>query len=255
MPERPASDGFILLVVLVGTGLTLFPEFFYLYDQFGWRMNTIFKFYFQAWILWALAAAYGSVVLIRHLRGAAGVIFPVVLGAVVAMALVYPAFGISRRLEGSDPAQWTLDGADHLARFEPEELDAIQWLQKAPEGVVVESVGGSYTGYARVATFSGKPTVLGWPGHEVQWRGGAEEMGSRETDIEQLYRTNRWEVAAGILQRYQIRYVYVGSLERSKYRVNETLFERNLARVYQSGQVSIYEVPQSIRSGEQVSQP
>jgi uncharacterized membrane protein len=62
-------------------------------------------------------------------------------------------------------------------------------------------------------------------------------------------------VAAGILQRYQIRYVYVGSLERSKYRVNETLFERNLARVYQSGQVSIYEVPQSIRSGEQVSQP
>jgi YYY domain-containing protein len=39
-------DRFVLLLVLLGCGLALFPEFFYLFDQFGWRMNTIFKFYF-----------------------------------------------------------------------------------------------------------------------------------------------------------------------------------------------------------------
>jgi uncharacterized membrane protein len=37
----------VLLLVLLGAGLTLAPEFVYLRDQFGTRMNTIFKFYFQ----------------------------------------------------------------------------------------------------------------------------------------------------------------------------------------------------------------
>jgi uncharacterized membrane protein len=97
--------------------------------------------------------------------------------------------------------------------------------------------------------------VLGWPGHESQWRGGAEEMGSRETDIELLYRANRWEQMLAILQRYQIRYVYVGALERGKYRVNDALFDRYLNPVFQNQQVTIYEVPQFHLAGEQVKQP
>ena len=60
--RTPVSpDGFILLLVLIGCGLSLFPEFLYLRDQFGWRMNTIFKFYFQVWILWGLAGAFAFV--------------------------------------------------------------------------------------------------------------------------------------------------------------------------------------------------
>ncbi len=47
-------EHFLLILVTFGLALTIFPEFFYLRDQFGWRMNTIFKFYFQAWILWEL---------------------------------------------------------------------------------------------------------------------------------------------------------------------------------------------------------
>jgi len=52
------SGPFILMMITIGALLILGPEFFYLKDQFGLRMNTIFKFYFAAWILWALAAAY-----------------------------------------------------------------------------------------------------------------------------------------------------------------------------------------------------
>ena len=37
----------------------MFPEFLYLKDNFGVRINTVFKFYYQAWALWSLAAAYG----------------------------------------------------------------------------------------------------------------------------------------------------------------------------------------------------
>jgi len=43
------STGFILLMILLGAGLTILPEFVYLKDQFGWPINTYFKFYFEAW--------------------------------------------------------------------------------------------------------------------------------------------------------------------------------------------------------------
>jgi uncharacterized membrane protein len=109
--------------------------------------------------------------------------------------------------------------------------------------VVVEAVGGSYSEYARVATHSGKPAVLGWPGHESQWRGGAEEMGSRQGDIERLYRSNDWTETQEILRQYNVRYIYVGPLERSTYGVNENKFERFLQPVFKQGQVTIYEVP------------
>ena len=143
-----------------------------------------------------------------------------------------------------------MDGAAHLARYAPDDLTAIQWLRQAPPGVVVEAVGGSYSGYARASTFSGQPGVLGWPGHESQWRGGAKEMGSREADIEQLYRARRWEQVQEILDRYHIRYVFVGSLEKSKYGAVDTLFARNLPAAFQTGQTAVYEVPVQQQAGQ-----
>lgn len=56
--KYPRATGFVLLLIGMGLVLTLFPEFLYLKDNFGVRINTIFKFYYQAWVLWSLAAAY-----------------------------------------------------------------------------------------------------------------------------------------------------------------------------------------------------
>ena len=56
----PSATGFVLLLIGIGLVLTLFPEFLYLKDNFGVRINTVFKFYYQAWVLWSLAAAYAA---------------------------------------------------------------------------------------------------------------------------------------------------------------------------------------------------
>ena len=84
---------------------------------------------------------------------------------------------------------------DYLEKYNIDEYNAIQWLTKTKYGVIAEAVGGSYSGFARIATFSGMPNVLGWPGHEMQWRGGVREIGNRESDIRMLYETNDWLVA------------------------------------------------------------
>lgn len=241
-----AVESFILILALVGVLLTIFPEYLYLRDQFGTRMNTIFKFYYQAWILWGIAAAAGSAILFKKLHGWRMVAFQVSWVVVLFAGLVYPSLMLWNKTNRFNMQEWTLDGNAYFQRYYPGDHAAILWLQQAPLGVITEAVGGSYTDYARVSTRSGQPTVLGWPGHESQWRGGGEEMGSRYSDIQLLYETVDWGEASRLLARYNVKYVYVGNLERSSYKVNEDKFKLMLTIVYGNEDVTIYEVPETV---------
>jgi uncharacterized membrane protein len=79
--------------------------------------------------------------------------------------------------------------------------------------------------------------------HESQWRGTSDPQGTRLDDVRRLYETSGWDEALSILQQYGIRYVFVGTLERSTYHLNETKFKQHLSPVFQQGQVTIYEAP------------
>ncbi len=243
--------GFVLLLTLMGAGLALVPEFVFLRDTFGNRMNTIFKFYFQTWMLWGLAGAFMSVVILTQIRS--GWRWAVAAAWLVAVSagLVYPATMIQAKTGMVNVNtgllrldQWTLDGTLAFQINSPDDYAAVQYLKQAPYGVVAEAVGGSYSAYARMATQSGLPNVLGWPFHEYQWRGGTQEIGSREPDLERLYTINDWDEARAILTQYRVRYVVLGDLEWSAYRVDSTKFDNNLQVAFRSGDTVIYEVPE-----------
>ena len=237
-------DPFLFLLIAVGSLLLIGPEFVYLRDQFGYRLNTIFKFYFQAWLLWSVPAAFAVVVLLRRLRGVPGWIFSVGLVMLLMMSLTYPALAIGNKTNNLRPyLGWTLDDFRRIEQGNPDEAAAILWLRAAPEGVVAEAVGGSYSEYGRISAYTGLPTVLGWPGHEVQWRGTAEPQGSRQEDIKVLYETGDWDQARLILEKYDVRYVVLGALERNTYAVQEDMFASHLNTVFQQGEVRIYEAP------------
>jgi YYY domain-containing protein len=239
------SSGFVFLMIALGTLLIIGPEFLYLRDNFGYRINTIFKFYYQAWIVLSLAAAYGVIQLFRNLRGAASMVLSVLFVLVLIVGLTYPILSILNKTNDfQPPAGFTLDDFDRVQRENPDEAAAIKWLQSAPDGIVAEAqtINGSYTGYGRISIYSGLPTILGWPGHEGQWRDQALQ-GSRLQDIETLYTTNDWLTTQEIIDRYDIRYIFVGNLERSTYHVNEEKFNRFLRLVFQQGNVTVYEVP------------
>ena len=237
------TSSFVLLMIALGALLIIGPDFLYLRDNFGTRINTIFKFYYQAWLVLNLAAAYGVIVLFRNLRGAENVAFSLVFGLVLLVGLTYPVLSLPNKTNDFNPPfGYTLDDFDRVQRENPDEAAAIQWLRTAPDGIVAEAVGGAYSSYARISIYTGLPTVLGWGNHEGQWRDQALQ-GNRESDIEALYTTNDWATTQEIISRYDIRYVYVGHLERSTYRVNEEKFNRFLKPVFQQGSVTVYEVP------------
>ena len=249
------ADIFVLLIILIGILLTFGIEFFYLRDQFGWRINTIFKFYYQTWLLWAIAAAYGVIVLIKSRRSVFSKIVVGVTSLIIIMSLFYPVLSLVNKTNGFQSInEWTLNGTDFLNDQTTADIEATEWLQSAPKGIVAEAVsptGGSYTYYARVATLSGQPGVLGWMGHESQWRGGNQEMGSRQPDIELLYCSRSSEETLEIIERYNIRYIYLGPLERSTYRTNQgscpvgiydIKFDSLFRLAFQNTDVRIYEV-------------
>jgi len=162
---------------------------------------------------------------------------------VIIAGFAYPIIGISATIGKPTLSSLNLDGTSYMRIYNPDEAEAITWLQNAPYGRVLEAVGGSYSSYARVATLSGMPTLLGWPGHESQWRGGSDEMGSRQTDIERIYTTRDWQEARSILQIYAVSYIYIGGLERSSYKLSEDKFAQNLMPVFQNQSVVIYGFP------------
>ncbi|MBN2044857.1 MAG: hypothetical protein JW757_07550 [Anaerolineales bacterium] len=243
----PAPHRFVVVMIVVGSLLVIVPEFVYLRDLFQTRMNTVFKFYYQGWILWALAAAYGSAVMFQApQKRLSGKIYPAVFVIALLVGLTYPAMGIHTRVSTflSNPdAKLELDGTANNYYLSAEEQAAVEWLIQAPTGTLAEAIhpqGGSYTHFARISMNSGQPAVLGWVGHEGQWRGGDEEMGSRQLDIERLYQTASWQDASRIIDEYKITYIVVGNLERSTYALDEDKFTRNLPAVFQQGSITIY---------------
>ena len=235
---------FVTFLMLLAGLLVLGPDFVYLRDQFGWRINTIFKFYYQAWILWSIVAGYGAAVLLTDLKRLWKWVFKIILVLVLLMAGVYTVLSVSTKTNHFEPYRgWTLDGTAYLSYNDPDEAQAIAWLNQAPDGYLAEAVGGSYSNHARISTMTGLPTILGWPGHESQWRGSMDPQGSRAEDIQRLYETSSWDEAELILLKYEIQYVFIGDLEHSTYLVNETKFIRHMGLAFSQGSVTIYTSP------------
>lgn len=219
----PASL-FALFVAMLSTYILLGAELFFVHDLFGNRMNTVFKFYYQVWIMASLVAGYAGYYWLKSHRFLAGKARLSSRTAAVALAvlLVGPAWyslaaGASKAEDYSGPV--TLDGWAFLDRFNQADGAAIDWLlEEAERGSrIVEAVGGSYTEHGRISAATGLPAILGWEGHENQWRGSNELFQGRAQDVQRIYETWDEAEARRLLDEYEVSYVVIGARERAGY--------------------------------------
>lgn len=240
---------FALLLALVGLILTFGVEFLYIRDTFESRMNTVFKLYYQAWLLLAVAAAFGVYYIWQTTRVASRMVWFSAFGALMFLSLVYPFFALPDRANNfqadARAGTPTLDGWVWVRGAFPDDYAAIEWARAhiPRDAVIVEAAGRQYSFDNRVSVATGLSTVLGWGGHELQWRGNYEQAGPREQDIEQIYRARDANETRALLDKYNVAYVIVGSIERDKYQmtpalankfaqVGELVFEQNSMRIY-----------------------
>lgn len=267
----PATTGFVLLLIALGAALALTPEFVYLRDNFGNRMNTVFKFYYQAWMVWGIASAYAVYSIFGDSRQGAPspavrAAYSGLLALVLVMGIPYifmagysRAFIESGRIYNPNQPSVTLDGAQSYLSFgaisgdDMAALDCLSNLVQDNHAVVVQAVGDPYHGaFGTAATLKGIPVLFNWYGHEDQWRGSILPvlLGSRMSDIDLIYGDPTWNSTRAILQRYGVNYVFVGSAERNKYGdrlINaEYKLRDNLEMVCNYGSTQVYRVPDSV---------
>ena len=199
-------------------------------------MNTVFKFYFQVWVLLAIGCA---ILLARYVHRP-GALSPMrrsgafITGSALAIVLVagsiYPVFGGPARLSQSMPASpagltldgyawmegsWIHNGTGDVMTF-GDDLRVIEWLNENASGtsVLLEASIGPYRGNgSRISSATGLPTVLGWDRHQRQQR---QEPGisQRMRDVRSIYNEIDPQLKMEMLRRYDVRYVIVGDVER-----------------------------------------
>jgi len=277
--EWPAA-AFVLWGFALACLICFGTEIVYIRDVFegqSARMNTIFKFYYQIWLIWGVLEGYAVWWLVfrrtenghpqgqprtdaKHgpLRGSrflvlgSGAVFAALFCLLLAGALVYPALTAGKMVRevawsgiaGITPREKTPDGAAGIA-----------WLRKNVPGsaVVLEAVGESYDsgysglGFGQVSGSTGLATVLGWPGHEEQWRGGdpdgRAQIEPRRADVATIYSSTDTQQAGELLKKYEVDYIYVGAAERKTYPAEGLAKLAQLGEVvFQQGDVAIYRV-------------
>ena len=251
--EGKESVGMVFAMALstLGLALILGPEVLFVDDSFGGaneRMNTVFKLYYQAWTV--LAAATGFVIyywakLIRETKDSSRLllrVWGVVFALVLAGSIYYTPAAVASKadLYGEDR---TLDGLQHVRRFVEPEYRAIEYIREnvGQDSAILEAVGGGYSEHGRIASSTGVPTVLNWPGHQMQWRGSSAPFEGRERDVQIIYQTLDIGEAVSLLDKYDVDHVYIGARERDRYgEAGLAKFAEFMTPVFSEADVVIY---------------
>ncbi|HLG61351.1 MAG TPA: DUF2298 domain-containing protein [Ktedonosporobacter sp.] len=278
------AQAFTLLLGAIAFGLVAVCEIFFLKDVFAGnfpRMNTVFKFYFQAWALLSIASGAGLFFILESFRPAtyaASVerllqrtvegLWGVGLLILLLASMVYPLLATPARYQRPDATVQgshlersnSLDGMLYLQScHQPDcsydtsgDYAAIRWLNANVQGDpgIIEAVGDDYSFYGRISTFTGLPAPMGWVGHEYQWRvnwlsqgNNGSEFERRSADVETIYTATQPEVVLAIMNHYHAQYLYVGALEYAKYAsANLHRFSTFMQIVYNANGVTIYKV-------------
>ncbi len=262
-PGQPDSKRMVLFMIGTGLMLTLMVEFIVLVGDIG-RMNTVFKFYLQVWVMFAVSAAAGFGWLLEEFDQwntrwrnfwytAATLLF--------AGALLYLFTGSMDKIRDRMAAEtpFTFDSMDYMrysTYWDQQEMSleedylAIRWMQDNLKGtpVIVEANTHEYRWGTRYTIYTGLPGVVGWNWHQRQQRAlfPPDWVTDRIDDVRLFYSTPSSEDAREFLEKYSVQYIIVGQLERIYHPEGIEKFEQYNGilwnKVYENGQAAIYEV-------------
>ena len=244
--DQPEDRSGYLLIAIAMIAL-MACELVYLKDAYGdrlYRMNTVFKLYFQAWTALAIATPWCIHKLITSADVARGVRAFAIAGVacMVAATACFP-IGVT-----SDRVAWrrqrTLDGNEYLRKSHSEDYAIIEWLRAnaARDSVILEASGNPYSYHARFSSNTGLPTIMGWANHEGLWRSHDRIVEKRKSDVQRIYDAASLDAVRPLLKQYGVKYILVGEIETVEHAAGLAKFSA-LPRVFQSGRASIYEVP------------
>jgi len=265
-PDMPDAKRIVLFLVGTGLVLTLMVEVIVLEGDVG-RMNTVFKFYLQVWVLFAISAAAAlgwTVPALKDWRLGGRTLWQAGGAGLMGGAFLFTIMATMAKLDDrmTDKAPHTLDGMAYMdyAFYTDEwgtmdlgqDYRAIRWMQENIQGspVIVEAnLRNLYRWGSRYSIYTGLPGVVGWEWHQQQQRTATPGawITERIMEIDHFYQTPDVKAAEEFLRKYNVRYIIVGQQEQGHYpgpgldkftSANGSLWHE----VYHDGDTRIYEV-------------
>lgn len=209
----PVELGFACLLAAVALALVILPEIVFIDDIYNddyARANTMFKIAFRAQHLLPIlgCAALGWLAARPGARAA----FAAVLVLVpLSLPMVYARWTF--------PLAWQdrhLDGLGFLGE-ERSLVEGFAQLPFDPGQSFIEASSEAFTKGARFAAVTGRPSILGWFGHEWLWRNDPAVLGGRKQEIDAFYTTMDKTARCALIARHGIRYAVLGVEERAAY--------------------------------------
>jgi len=274
-PGLERTEKCVLTLILVGSLQSIFVEVFVLTGDIG-RMNTVFKFYLQIWVIWGISGAVclalfrekkRSISLSRFKcpkkRTNTGLVWTLALYVLLACSFSYTLLAtwakcndrfvpaLMRGLDGRAFMKEAVYSQNGMRISLKHDLQAIIWIQRNIKGspVILEAEGPLYSWTSRISVHTGLPTVIGWDWHQRQQMVSAEpgQVAKRIQDVRQIYSAEDPDKILPLLRKYHVSYIYVGPLETIRYpQKGIEKFKRYEGRywasVYRSETVSIYKL-------------
>ena len=243
---------FIITIGLCAAGLVLMPEIIYVVDIYGGhkRANTMFKFTYQAFIMFGLMMGYVITKFILLAKNGKQIICGVLTGFLLLGTVGYLGTSVDSWF-GDIKDETRFEGLDAAAFVDREnyyDAEAVDWINENIEGrpVMLEANGDSYTYANRISVLTGLPTILGWHTHEWLWKDNYDWVEARVADVKTIYTSFDTERVQELLEEYDVTYIYIGDEERNKYAaeggVNEAILKRFGEVVFQNESVSIIKI-------------
>lgn len=229
-------DLFALMTGFCAVCTVIAPEFVWVMDLFGGRMNTIFKTYFQGFVMLDTVCGYACLRLVLDARRLVARASGAAAAFLFLLSCGYFSLGIAEHFGNvTDRSGYAgIDAEISVEKMLPEDAGAIRWLEENAAGQphILEAHLGTGGSCGRVSSLTGLPTVLGWYDHERQFFPDSEDVDRRREDVRAAYTGTSQALVSHILEQYDIRYVFVGHEETQAYRVNHKLLQKLGTIVY-----------------------
>ena len=225
---KSKSESIIVLIIISCTLILISVENLRIIDLFDNRMNTIFKTYFQIWLLFSLIVPV-LMIKLRIFQNSKNISYKVIFISLFIISFVQFSSNI---YYSTDKFQFkrTFNSIEFIENYYEGSLDVINWISNntKKEDIIFYEVGNDYEVSSFFSSFTGRSTPIGWPGHQKQWGRDAFEINSRVNDLAN-YKDN-----LEVLKKYNINYLIAKDTN-----FNE---DKNIILVYKNKKFSIYQI-------------